>query len=123
MRPRPDRAARGVAAEDAALHFLQTRGLKLLHRNFRARNGELDLVMNDRGTLAVIEVRARQSDRHGGAAASVTASKQQRIVRATQLLLAQQPSLAALPVRFDVVTFDGDDRPDWLQGVFDASDD
>lgn len=121
MRPAADRAARGAAAEDAALRFLQARGLKLLHRNFRARSGELDLVMDDRGTLAVIEVRARESGQHGGAAASVTVSKQQRIVHATQTLLAQQPSLAAWPVRFDVVTFDGNDGPEWLQGAFDAA--
>lgn len=78
--------------------------------------------MNDRGTVAVIEVRARQNDRHGSAAASVTATKQQRLVSAARLLLAQQPALAALPLRFDVLTFDGDGTPDWLQGAFDASD-
>lgn len=122
MRPAPDRAARGAAAEAAALRFLEARGLKLLQRNFRARSGELDLVMNDRGTLAVIEVRARQHANHGSAAASVTATKQQRMIRTARVLLAQQPSLSTLPVRFDVVTFDGNGSPDWLQGAFDASD-
>ena len=39
--------ARGRAAEDAALCFLQSNGLTLLARNHRCRLGEIDLVMRD----------------------------------------------------------------------------
>ena len=116
--------ARGDAAEDRALAWLQARGLRLEQRNYRlargphARGGEIDLVMRDRdGTLVFIEVRARSSLSAGGAAASVTASKQRRLLRAAQHYLL---NLTVLPAcRFDVLAIDGE-RIEWLQGAFDA---
>lgn len=115
---------RGDAAEDRALAWLQARGLQLVERNYRvargpsARGGEIDLVMRERdGTLVFVEVRQRSAASHGGAAASVTARKQQRLVRAAQhylLRLAEPP-----PCRFDVVAIDGDGI-DWLQAAFDT---
>ena len=71
------------------------------------KGGELDLVAEDDGVLAIIEVRYRVSDRYGGAAASITHAKRSRIVRAARVLLAQNPPLAKLPARFDVVEVSG----------------
>jgi len=110
----------GGEAEDRALRLLQSRGLKLLQRNYRCRGGELDLVMRDGDTLAVIEVRSRSNPGFGSAAESVDARKQQRIVLATQMYLASHPEHGHRPVRFDVVAFDGDGRPDWITAAFDA---
>lgn len=117
--------ARGDAAEQRALDYLRRQGLRLAVRNYRvargphARGGEVDLIMRDRdGTLVFVEVRERQDDQHGGAAASVSPAKQRRIVfAATQYLrrLAVVP-----PCRFDVVAIDGE-RIEWLRGAFDAS--
>jgi putative endonuclease len=120
--------ARGDAAEERALAWLQARGLKLVQRNYRvafgpsARGGEIDLVMRDRdGTLVFVEVRARaasaQGQGHGGAAASVGGRKQQRLIRAAQHYLLRLPVLP--PCRFDVLAIDGD-AVDWLQAAFDA---
>ena len=116
--------ARGDAAEDRALAWLQARGLVLVQRNYRlaggprARGGEIDLVMRERdGTLVFVEVRARAGGSHGGAAASVGGVKQQRLIRAARHYLL---GLAVLPpCRFDVLALDGD-RIDWLQAAFDA---
>lgn len=121
--------ARGDAAETRALAWLQARGLVLVQRNYRvargpsARGGEIDLVMRDReGTLVFVEVRQRSSRSHGGAAASVTGLKQQRLVRAAQhylLRFAEPP-----PCRFDVLAIDAaspdSDGIEWLQAAFDA---
>jgi len=46
---------RGRQAEDAARHFLETQGLCFLERNYRARCGELDLVMRDGATVVFVE--------------------------------------------------------------------
>lgn len=74
--------------------------------------------MQDRdGTLVFVEVRARTTASHGGAAASVTARKQQRLVYAAQHYLLRHASPP--PCRFDVVAIDGDQLT-WLQGAFDA---
>jgi putative endonuclease len=83
--------------------------------------GELDLVARDGGILAIVEVRYRASDRYGGAAASITHAKRSRIIRAARTLLAQNPPLAKLPARFDVVEVSGpsdDLRCDLIRGAF-----
>jgi putative endonuclease len=114
----------GDSAESSALAWLQARGLKLLERNYRVARGprspggEIDLILRDRdGTLVFVEVRARSSSDFGGAAASVGALKQQRIVFAARhylLHFAVPP-----PCRFDVVTVE-QGQIDWLQAAFDA---
>ena len=119
----------GDAAEDAALAHLQAAGLRLVARNFRTPGrggGEIDLIMRERdGTLVFVEVRRRASSTHGGAAASVGATKQRRVVFAARhylLRLGQVP-----PCRFDVVLVQGDANGhqalpslDWIRAAFDA---
>ncbi|AMO23485.1 YraN family protein [Ramlibacter solisilvae] len=112
----------GDAAEDRALAHLAAGGLTLLARNYRTPGrggGEIDLVMRERdGTLVFVEVRQRARRDFGGAAASVNAGKQRRIVFAARhylLRLASPP-----PCRFDVVTVEGSEVR-WLRAAFDAS--
>lgn len=116
--------ARGDAAEARALSHLQRQGLRLVGRNYRlaggprARGAEIDLILQDPdGTLVFVEVRSRADRSAGGAAASVTAAKQRRIVRAAQHYLMHLPQLP--PCRFDVVAIDGD-RLEWIRAAFDA---
>ena len=111
----------GDAAEDAALAHLQAAGLRLVARNYRTPGrggGEVDLIVRERdGTLVFVEVRARADASHGGAAASVTARKQQRLVYAAQHYLLRHATPP--PCRFDIVAIDGTELT-WLQGAFDA---
>ena len=111
----------GDAAEDQALAHLQAAGLRLLERNYRTPGrggGEIDLVMVERdGTLVFVEVRSRSSQAFGGAGASISATKQQRIVFAARQYLMRLPSPP--PCRFDVVLVQGA-SVSWLQAAFDA---
>ncbi len=116
---------RGDAGEARALAHLVAQGLTLVQRNYRvargpnARGGEVDLILRERdGTLVFVEVRSRRSAAHGGAAASVGASKQRSLVFAAQNFLRAQRVMP--PCRFDVVAIDGD-RIEWLRAAFDAS--
>ena len=116
--------ATGDAAEHRALAFLQKQGLRLLERNYRvargpfARGAEIDLIMqDDQSTLIFVEVRARHQRTQGGAAASITLTKQRRIVRAAQYYLMQWNELPAC--RFDVVVIEGNEMK-WLQAAFEA---
>ena len=70
----------GHQAEQLALDYLQSHGLRLLERNFRGRFGEIDLIMLDGHTLVFIEVRLRKSKNFGGAEQSITASKQNKLI-------------------------------------------
>jgi putative endonuclease len=114
--------AQGDAAEDRALAHLQSRGLRLLARNYRTPGrggGEIDLVMREPdGTLVFVEVRQRASRAYGGAAASIGAIKQRRIVFAARHYLLRQRGEPP-PCRFDVVTLEGD-TVEWLRAAFDA---
>jgi putative endonuclease len=112
-------AERGVAAETAALAWLERRGLKLLARNWRCRWGELDLVMQDGDCVVMVEVRLRASDRFGGAAASVDANKRARLISAARQFLARRPDS---PCRFDVVTMSAPDGRglEWIRDAFGA---
>lgn len=111
---------RGRNAEAAARAYLQAQGLALRAQNFRCAYGEIDLVMQERDTLCFIEVRARAADSHGGAAASVTFAKQQKLIRAAQHYLQAHPLAADMPCRFDVVTL-GPAGLEWLRDAFQAS--
>ena len=122
----PTTKQRGDAAEAQALQHLQRAGLKLLVRNFNTPGrggGEVDLIMRAAdGTLVFVEVRARRSVTQGGAAASITARKQQRIVLAARHYLMRLAHLP--PCRFDVVLVDGlgdAAQLSWIQAAFDAS--
>jgi putative endonuclease len=123
-RPPTVRQRTGQQAEDRALAHLQAQGLRLVERNYRvahgpsARGGEIDLVMREPdGTLVFVEVRARRSAAHGGAAASVGQAKQRALVWAAQHYLLRWPSPP--PCRFDVVALDGAGLA-WLRGAFEA---
>ncbi len=83
--------------------------------------GELDLVARDGEVLVVAEVRLRDSRRFGGAAASITWRKRARIVRATRHLLAHEPSLQRLRVRFDALLLDEPGAQiEWIKGAFEV---
>jgi putative endonuclease len=99
--------AAGAAFEQHACAELQRAGFTLLDRNYTTRHGELDLVMLEGGTVVFVEVRQRRHASHGGAAASVTTSKQARIIAAAELWLAAHPKYAQRPCRFDVISYDG----------------
>ena len=111
----------GDAAEDAALQHLQRAGLRLLERNYRTPGrggGEIDLIMRaPDGTVVFVEVRHRKTASHGGAAASVSITKQRRIIFAARHYLMRLNTLP--PCRFDVVGVE-QGAPEWLQAAFDA---
>jgi putative endonuclease len=102
--------------------FLQGQGLKLIERNWRCKVGELDLVMQDAGTVVVAEVRGRSRHDYGEAVETVDFRKRGKLVRATRLWLQARPEWAEAPLRFDVVALDRDGGIDWVREAFDAED-
>lgn len=108
----------GQQAEDKAARFLEKRGLLVLARNFRCRGGEIDLICRDKNTLVFVEVRMRRNADFGGAGASITLSKQRRIILAAQHYLLANAK-ANSDCRFDCVLLDGDSI-EWIRDAFSA---
>ncbi|GAA5194361.1 YraN family protein [Ferrimonas gelatinilytica] len=106
----------GAWAEQQACDFLQSHGVRLIDRNVHCRFGEIDLIMQQGEQLLFIEVKYRQRPGFGGAAASVTASKQRKIRLTAQWYL-QQKTWGEPPCRFDVVAIDGE-QINWIQDAF-----
>ena len=114
---RPGRQQSGMALEQAALSFLQTKGYQLLEQNWRTSFGELDLIMTAENTLVFVEVRSKK----GGlpqdilrAAESVDDRKRRRIHRLAEAFLQSQPKWQKYDCRFDVIAVtwaDELDRP------------
>ena len=109
---RTPRQQTGDYYEQAAWQLVQQAGCQRLGQQLACPLGELDLVVRDGATLVFIEVRRRASSRFGGAAASVSATKQQRFLRAAQWWL---PTLVRRyfgqqtpTYRLDVIAFEPD---------------
>jgi putative endonuclease len=118
-----DARQRGTDAEELAWQHLRAQGARLLHRNFRSRRGEIDLIVQDRDSVVFVEVRYRGKPNYGSSAESVDSRKQQRLIACAQHYLQSYPQMARLPCRFDVVAIDGRDGSlDWIRNAFDSSD-
>jgi putative endonuclease len=109
----------GLAAEKLAATFLQNHGLTLVTQNYHCRYGEIDLVMRDKQILVFVEVRMRSSATFGGAAASITPQKQQKLIATAHHYLQQHQ---ASDCRFDAVLMNKaePDHIEWIRNAFDA---
>jgi putative endonuclease len=107
----------GKFAENRAEALLKAAGLAIEARNWRCRQGEIDLIARDGEVLVFVEVRSRKYRSYGTAADSITLAKQRRIIHAAQLYLAKLPATPAC--RFDVITLDEGGEPIWIKSAFD----
>ena len=114
----------GLRGEDRAVQYLSDQQLSLVARNFRCKRGEIDLIMKrtlgiaGRFELVFIEVRLRSRSEFGGAALSVSATKQRRIRIAAEFYLLKHFGVGSWPAcRFDVIAFEAS-GVNWIQGAF-----
>ena len=129
---RTPRQETGREGERAAARFLKKHGYRILARNVTYRQGEVDLVVQEKrsGAVCFVEVRSRATEAGQTPEISpeetVTPAKRRRIVSAAKKFLADRRAAEVL-ARFDVVAirFTGDDRkhPDvrHYPGAFDAA--
>ena len=93
----------GRRGEDAAVAYLERRGMTVVARNWRCKVGEIDIVALDADTLVMCEVKTRRSTRKGTPEEAVGPTKQRRL---TRLAEAYYQAMGGPPerVRFDVVS-------------------
>jgi putative endonuclease len=96
--------ALGMRAEEAACIALVRDGWAVLARRMRTEAGELDVVAEKDGVLAIVEVKARPT--LAGAAAALSQRQQTRLLAAAEIALAAHPEWGGRGVRFDLLVVD-----------------
>ena len=91
----------GALGERLAANELERRGMKILERNHRTREGEIDLITRDGDCLVIVEVRTRRGSRFGTPEESVTPAKKVRLIALAEAYVAQAGWKG--PWRIDVV--------------------
>lgn len=110
------RRALGASGEDAVASWYRDRGYEVVVRNWRCREGELDLVVRDGRAFVFCEVKTRTSDAFGVPAEAVNRAKQERLRRLAARWLTEAP-IRPREIRFDVASVMGD-RIEVLEGAF-----
>ncbi len=112
----------GTIAEQLAKQYLINQNLRLVYNNYNCMWGELDLIMLDKqDTLIFVEVRERMNPNYGGAAESITKSKQQKIIKSAMHFLTRFKQYNKHNCRFDVVLFNASNTPSWIKNAFEVS--
>ena len=96
--------AQGLGAETTACAALEAEGWRILGRRLRTPAGEIDVVAERAGLLAVVEVKRRPT--LAEAAASLSARQRARLLAAAEILLAANPDWGRAGIRFDVIVVD-----------------
>lgn len=77
----------GVEGEDVALRYLEDKGYQVVCKNFRCKQGEIDIVAKGSGYIVFIEVKTRSSYKYGEAKEAVNGRKQKHIYEAAKYYL------------------------------------
>lgn len=110
------RQALGAAGEAQAARWYEAHGFTVLARNWRCRQGELDLVLGRDGLVVFCEVKTRTSDAFGAPMEAVTRAKQVRLRRLAAAWI-DQAATRPREVRFDVASVLAG-RLDVIEGAF-----
>jgi putative endonuclease len=116
-----NRRQEGQFWEAKACAYLQAHGLVFVARNVYCRCGEIDLVMRSGATAVIVEVRRRASMVCGSAADSIDAHKQRKIMQAARFWWQTAGAKQFEYIRFDVVLFEQDEPPNWVQHAWTES--
>lgn len=98
----PEHLSRGELGEKEAKKYLTKKGLKFLLANYRGKRGEIDLIFEDKGCLAFVEVKTRSSEEWTRPAAAVNARKR-RLLSQTAMEYVKSLKDPNVRFRFDIV--------------------
>ena len=106
----------GRSGEDAVAAWYEGQGYQVVVRNWRCREGELDLIVRRGRTFVFCEVKSRSSTAFGAPVEAVTREKQTRVRHLAARWLAEGP-VSAVAIRFDVASVLGG-QVEVLEGAF-----
>jgi putative endonuclease len=99
------RQALGRRGEDFAASYLESRGLTIVKRNFRTREGEIDLIASQENEIIFVEVKTRRSAGPGETLESIDERKMGKLRKMAEVYLSEN-GLMESPVRFDVMVLE-----------------
>jgi putative endonuclease len=95
----------GSWGEMQAADFLETNGFKILEKNFRVFEGEVDVVAEKDGSIHFVEVKTRSSTRFGSPEDSLVRKKQMRLLRAGYEYL-ERNLIEDIDFQFDLIAIE-----------------
>lgn len=107
----------GTAYERRAEEFLCKEGMRILEKNYRCRQGEIDLIGAQGDCLVFVEVKYRSTKQAGFPEEAVGIMKQKRICRVAEFYLYTHPQYGNDRIRYDVVAIEGEDIR-WYRSAF-----
>lgn len=108
----------GADKEQLAAEYLEGQGMRILERNFRARQGEIDLIGLHEGYLVFVEVKYRSNTLKGTALDAVDFKKQRQICKVADYYRFLHKVNYSISIRYDVVAIQGENEIEWLQNAF-----
>jgi len=107
----------GKEGENRAVEALQTAGMSIIARNFRSRQGEIDIIALDGEILVFIEVKAYSKFGLESLAHSISPKKQRRIIETAKYFLSIHRQYYGRAIRFDVI-FIGNEAVSHIASAF-----
>ena len=92
----------GKEGEDIAVKYLESKGYKIVERNFEAKQGEIDIIAMEKNELVVIQVKTRTNIKYGLAVEAVTENKQKHLIKAIKYYIYKRNIEDAF-IRIDVI--------------------
>ncbi len=114
---RRNRRSIGTEWEQRASEYLESHGMRIQERNYRNRQGEIDIIGNHNGYLVFVEVKYRENTEKGYASEAVDYRKQCRICKVADYYRYTHGIGSKTGIRYDVVAIQGD-RIQWIQNAF-----
>ncbi len=115
-----DRRAVGAAGEDAVAQWYVGSGYSVVARNWRVREGEIDIVARRDRTIVFCEVKTRRGTAFGLPAEAVNARKRARLRTLAVRWLGENSERADV-LRFDVASVTPDGCGHWVVDVLEAA--
>lgn len=107
----------GSRQETLAASYLEERGMKITERNFRCRQGEIDIIGYHNDYLVFVEVKYRRDRTKGTAGEAVDIRKQRQICKVADYYRLVHKIAGNAAIRYDVVAIQGE-HIEWLQNAF-----
>lgn len=112
-----DSYSSGILWEDNAVQYLLKLGYKILHRRYKTKYGEIDIIAEDEDVIVFVETKFRKNMIDG--LHSISERQKQRIYNAAKIFIAEHDNDVTRDYRFDAIIFDSKLKCTYIKGAFD----